>query len=187
MGSIWTLWDICRLPRVAISGPKRALLNPSCTWLKLLQTNFMSLHYACATDSQNKHIYDRDNWKSNGKGSKIAQMKLLLRPIRVDSVRVLKALGPFCLWQCLFSFLQLFVFVRIHFNFKISTKLQLRNFDWTSALFSSRLQLQNLDLTSASKHYQRWKICQNFSNLFGLASKHFCECQGKAMIDLWSV
>ena len=112
-------------------------------------------------------------------------MKLLLRPIRVDSVRVLKALGPFCLWQCLFSFsfLQLFVFVRIHFNFKISTKLKLRNFDWTSALFSSRLQLQNLDLTSASKLYQKWKICQNFSNLFGLASKHFCECQGKAMID----
>ena len=52
----------------------------------------MSLHYACATDSQNKHIYGRDNWKSNGKGSKIAQMKLLFRPIRVDSVRVLKAL-----------------------------------------------------------------------------------------------
>ena len=38
-------------------------------------TSYMSKDYECATDSQNEHIYERDNQRSEGKGPKIAKKK----------------------------------------------------------------------------------------------------------------
>ena len=41
----------------------------------------MSKDYACATDSQGKHIYGRDNQKSDGKGLKMAKNGKILAKI----------------------------------------------------------------------------------------------------------
>ena len=62
--------------------------TPLGTWLRdgnvqnrFKPTSYMSKDYACATDSQSKHIYGRDNQKSDGKGLKMAKNGKILAKI----------------------------------------------------------------------------------------------------------